>query len=73
MVKPTNVYYNGTLTSVFAEEQLKQEIETYRVQEGRTMPHHIDYQQNLPHLITLDYQYLRLAFNPILRMFHVVG
>ncbi|CAO3668835.1 unnamed protein product [Umbelopsis ramanniana] len=73
MVKPTNVYYNGTLTSVFAEEQLKQEIETYRVQEGRTILHHIDYQQNLPHLITLDYQYLRLAFNPILRIFHIVG
>jgi hypothetical protein len=73
MVNPTNVYYNGTLTSVFSEEQLKQEIGMYRAQQGRTMLHHIDLQQNLPHLITLNYQYVRLAFNPILEMFHVVG
>ncbi|KAH8547645.1 hypothetical protein BGW37DRAFT_230305 [Umbelopsis sp. PMI_123] len=73
MVKPSNVYYNGTLSSVFSEDQLKQEIDGNNEHHGQTMLQHIDFQQNLPHLITLNYQYVRLAFNPILEMFHVVG
>lgn len=74
ITEPSNAYYNGALSSVFSEDQLKSELETYAHNYGRTnLTRSHNFQQNLPHLITINYQYVRLAFNPIIEQFHVIG
>ncbi|KAM3583639.1 hypothetical protein VKS41_003612 [Umbelopsis sp. WA50703] len=74
ITKSSNVYYNGPLSSVFSEDQLKSELEAHIQNYGRAnIPLNTNFQQNLPHLITINYQYVRLAFNPIVEQFHVIG
>jgi hypothetical protein len=74
ITKSSNEYYNGPLSSVFSEDQLKSELEAHIQNYGRAnIPLNTNFQQNLPHLITINYQYVRLAFNPIVEQFHVIG
>ncbi|KAI9315959.1 putative P-type ATPase [Dichotomocladium elegans] len=69
IIRPQHEFYGGAFGSVFSLDQVKNEMR-HRHHDRRRV---INMDEKMPHLILVEYRYVRLAYHPILRKFLAVG